>query len=103
MSARALDTLSPVPLARDDLAALAALARIELRDDETDTIRGEIATVVTYLARVQSAAAEPPAAPTPVRLRGDTPGPPLPRDEALAAAPDPAPPFFGVPPFIDDA
>ncbi|RMG97093.1 MAG: hypothetical protein D6705_09590 [Deltaproteobacteria bacterium] len=86
-----------------DVAELAALARLRVPADDAERLQREIATVIAYVAAVRTAEGAGERDTQPVRLDPDEPEPVLERDAALAAAPDPAPPFFGVPTFVDDA
>jgi aspartyl-tRNA(Asn)/glutamyl-tRNA(Gln) amidotransferase subunit C len=79
-------------LSRDEVARVAALARIDLRPEELDRLAGELVVIVDAIAEV-SAVATPdvPATSHPLPLtnvfRADTPVPPLDVADVMAAAP----------------
>jgi len=77
---------------RDEVARVAALARIDLNPDELDRLSGELEVIVESVARVgEVVTPDVPATSHPLPLsnvyRADVPVAPLDRDEALAAAP----------------
>ena len=77
---------------RDEVARVAALARIDLVPDELDRLAGELEVIVQAVAKVsQVATPDVPATSHPLPLsnvfRQDVPVAPLDRDEVLAAAP----------------
>jgi aspartyl-tRNA(Asn)/glutamyl-tRNA(Gln) amidotransferase subunit C len=79
-------------LDRDEVIAIAHLARIALRDDEIEHLRGELAAIlghVAALAEVDVTGVEPMTHPQAValRLRDDLIEPSLPVELALADAP----------------
>ena len=79
-------------LRREDVAHVAALARLALSDEELDLFTGQLARVIDHARDVASLAVdgvEPTAHPFPVAnvLRPDEVGPCLARDEFLAMAP----------------
>ena len=79
-------------LSRDEVARVAALARIDLTPAELDRLAGELDVIVESVAQVsQVATADVPATSHPLPLtnvfRADVPQPPLDRDAALAGAP----------------
>lgn len=74
---------------------LASLARIALTDDETQRLTGELSQIVDSVAKVREVATpDVPATSHPVPLgmvtRPDVVGQTLPRDLALAGAPESA-------------
>jgi aspartyl-tRNA(Asn)/glutamyl-tRNA(Gln) amidotransferase subunit C len=78
-----------------DVERIAALARIALTPDETELYTGQLAAILAYVdeLRALDTSGVPPtshalSARSP--LREDEPRASLPRDEAVAAAPDPA-------------
>ena len=94
-------------ITRDRVEALAALAHIELSDAEVDLFVRQLGEFLEYATTVQQVdtSGVPPTARVMVsegQRRGDEPRPSLPRDEALANAPDPAAAagFFRVPRVI---
>ena len=81
-------------ITRDDVAHLAALARIDLDEDELDRLGRELPKILDAVATVSEALegredVEPMSHPTPLRnvFRPDEPRPSLRPDDALAAAP----------------
>jgi aspartyl-tRNA(Asn)/glutamyl-tRNA(Gln) amidotransferase subunit C len=81
-------------ITRDDVAHLAALARIDLDDDELDRLGRELPKILDAVATVSEALegrqdVEPMSHPTPLRnvFRPDEPRPSLRPDDVLAAAP----------------
>ncbi|ACV09361.1 Asp-tRNA(Asn)/Glu-tRNA(Gln) amidotransferase subunit GatC [Jonesia denitrificans] len=79
-------------ISRDEVARVAALARIELRPEEVDRLTGELDVIVNAVAQVSELATpDVPATSHPVPLsnvfRDDEPTPPLDRDKVLNAAP----------------
>lgn len=89
-----------------DIDAVAALARIDLSDDERARFRAQLADVLAYVAVL---AAAPVAVggeagvglgdAAPVRWRGDDVTPSLPREAALANAAETLAGFFRIPPL----
>ena len=79
-------------LSRDEVARVAALARIDLTPTELDRLAGELDVIVQAVARVSEIATpDVPATSHPLPLfnvfRADVPVAPLDRDEVLAQAP----------------
>jgi aspartyl-tRNA(Asn)/glutamyl-tRNA(Gln) amidotransferase subunit C len=77
---------------RDEVARVAALARIDLSPTELDRLTGELEVIVHSVARVgEVATPDVPATSHPLPLsnvfRADVPVAPLDRDEVLAGAP----------------
>lgn len=98
----------PAPLTRDDVAHVAALARLDLDDDELDLFTGQLATILGHAADISSLdLSEVPMtahamAVTNV-LRSDIVRPGLDRDEVLAAAPSVEEFRFRVPRILGEA
>lgn len=94
-------------LSRDEVARVAALARIELSEAEIDRLAGELAVIVDAVAQV-SAVATPdvPATSHPLPMtnvfREDVPQPPLDREAVLAAAPEALEGKFAVPQILGE-
>jgi aspartyl-tRNA(Asn)/glutamyl-tRNA(Gln) amidotransferase subunit C len=86
----------PELLTREEVVRIAALASLELTDDEVETFTRQLAQILEYARQVQQidTTGVPPTAHgvsmQPVD-RADDPAPSLDRSEVLAAAPDPAP------------
>jgi aspartyl-tRNA(Asn)/glutamyl-tRNA(Gln) amidotransferase subunit C len=98
----------PPSLGREDVAHVAALARLSLSDEELEMFTGQLARVIDHARDVASldvAGVPPTAHPMPVRnvLRDDEPCPGLDRDEVLAAAPDVEDGRFKVPRIVGEA
>lgn len=98
----------PAPLGRDDVAHVAALARLSLTEEELDRFTGQLARVIDHardVAALDVAGVVPTAHPLPVRnvLRPDEPGPCLDRATVLAQAPDVEDGRFKVPRIVGEA
>lgn len=98
----------PSPLGRDDVAHVAALARLSLTDEELDRFTGQLARVIEHardVAALDVAGVAPTAHPVPIRnvLRPDVPEPCLERDVVLAQAPDVEDGRFKVPRIVGEA
>jgi aspartyl-tRNA(Asn)/glutamyl-tRNA(Gln) amidotransferase subunit C len=90
-----------------DIAHIARLARLELRDDETARIASDLARILDYVAELQSLDLRdiPPMShplPFPAALREDIAAPAMERAVALSGAPvkDPAHAAFIVPKVV---
>ncbi|MEN3336883.1 MAG: aspartyl-tRNA(Asn)/glutamyl-tRNA(Gln) amidotransferase subunit [Acidobacteriota bacterium] len=84
----------PQSFTRQDLERIARLARLELDASEQDLFARQVAGVLEYadqIQRVDTTGIEPTSHPagSVSAMRPDTVQPSLPRDQALAAAPDP--------------
>lgn len=95
-------------LTREQVAHVAALARLTLSDAELDGFTGQLATVLDHAAELASldlSAVAPTSHPLPVRnvLRDDVPVPGADRDEILAQAPEVEDRRFRVPSILGDA
>lgn len=94
-------------LSRDEVARVAALARIELSEAEIDRLAGELAVIVDAVALVSSVATpDVPATSHPLPMtnvfRPDIPEAPLPQADALAAAPAAEDGKFAVPQILGE-
>ncbi|MFC8600554.1 MULTISPECIES: Asp-tRNA(Asn)/Glu-tRNA(Gln) amidotransferase subunit GatC [unclassified Isoptericola] len=94
-------------ISRDEVARVAALARIDLRDDEVDRLAGELDVIVDSIARVREVATpDVPATSHPLPMtnvfREDVPQPALPVADVLAAAPDAQDGRFAVPQILGE-
>ena len=96
-----------VTFSRAEVQAIAALAQLELSDDELDTFGRQLGEILEYANQVQhiDTAGVPATASVGTRLEADRPdvtAPSLDRTDALANAPDPAQAagFFRVPRVI---
>jgi aspartyl-tRNA(Asn)/glutamyl-tRNA(Gln) amidotransferase subunit C len=94
----------PSELTRADVEAVAALAHLELTDEETRVFVRQLAEILAYADDLQAVdtTGVPATAHVSAELRterADEPGPSLAVDDALANAPDKAPGggFFRVP------
>ena len=97
----------PGGFTRDEVAAIAALANLELDASEIDLFARQLGDILAYADQVQQidTTGVPPTASVVARLAADRPDevrPSLDRDDALANAPDPAleTGFFKVPRVI---
>ena len=95
-------------ITRDDVAHVAALARLTLGDDELDAFTGQLADVLDHAADLDALDLDdvpPTAHPLPLRnvLRPDVVGETSDRAEVLAAAPSVEDEQFRVPPVLGEA
>ena len=98
----------PARLTREDVAHVAALARLHLSDEELDLFTGQLASVLDHAADVASldlAGVEPTAHAMAVTnvLRPDEPAPCHDRDEVLGQAPSVEDHRFRVPRILGEA
>ncbi len=90
-------------LERDQVLHVARLARLALADEEVERMRLELSKVLDHIEKIGELDDLDGVAPTSHvvalenALRADEPRPSLPREAALAAAPDPADGGFRVP------
>ena len=90
-------------ISSDEVLHVARLARLALTDEEVERFRVQLSAILEAVGKVSELDLEgvPPTA-HPLDLVNvlgeDEPRPSLPREEALANAPDPEDGFFGVPP-----
>ncbi len=85
---------------------VAALARLQVRDDELPRLTAQMGRILEYVALLDEldlAGVEPTSHAMDLTgsLRADEPRPGLSPAEALANAPDPMPPYFRVPQVIE--
>lgn len=83
----------PGTFSRDDVERVAQLARLELTADEKNLFARQLAAVLAYaeqVGAVDTAGVVPTshALASPASMREDETAPSLPREEALASAPD---------------
>jgi aspartyl-tRNA(Asn)/glutamyl-tRNA(Gln) amidotransferase subunit C len=89
-------------IGREEVLHVAKLARLELSDDEIERFREQLSAILEAVGTVSEldlSGIEPTSHPLDVVnvWDEDEPRPCLPREEALANAPDPEGGFFGVP------
>ena len=89
-------------ITREQVQHVARLARLELSDEELERMREQLSAILEAVGKVAELDledVEPTAHPLDLVnvLADDVPRPSLPREEALANAPDPEDGFFGVP------
>ena len=94
-------------ISREEVAHLARLSRLAVTKDELDMFAGQLDVILQAVARVGevTAADIPPTShsvPLTNVLREDVVTPCLPREEALAGAPDPEEGRFRVPRILDE-
>jgi aspartyl-tRNA(Asn)/glutamyl-tRNA(Gln) amidotransferase subunit C len=94
-------------ISRDEVAHLAKLARIALREDELDRLAGQLEVILGAVARVREVAGDDvPATSHPMPLinvtRPDEPRPCLSAAEALAGAPAAQEQRFRVPRILEE-
>ena len=92
---------------RQDVEHVARLARLALTDAELEKMRDQLNGILAYIEKLnalETEGVEPTSHAVPLVnvMRDDEPGPCLPRDEALANAPERAGEFFRVPRIIED-
>jgi aspartyl-tRNA(Asn)/glutamyl-tRNA(Gln) amidotransferase subunit C len=89
-------------ITREDVLHVAALARLEIPEDEVDAVRDQLGAILDAVGKVSEldlADVEPMTHPLDRvnEWAEDEPRPSLPQEEALANAPDPAEGSFRVP------
>ena len=89
-------------ITREDVLHVAALARLEIPEDEVDAVRDQLGAILEAVGKVSEldlAGVEPMTHPLDLvnKWAEDEPRPSLPREEALANAPDPSEGSFRVP------
>ena len=94
-------------ISRDEVARVAALARIDLRPEELDRLSGELDVIVDAIAKVSEVATpDVPATrhPSPLSTvcRDDLRAPPLPFEDVLAGAPAAEDGRFSVPQILGE-
>ena len=94
-------------LERSDVARLAALARIDMPDEDLDRLSGQLAVIVDAVAKVAEVAGEDvPATSHPIPLsnvhRDDLVRPSLAQEAALAGAPQAEDGRFRVPQILGE-
>ena len=97
----------PERISRDDVAAVAKLARLRLSDPELDRATTQLGDILDHardMAALDLDGVEPTSHPYPLSnvLRDDVAGPSLDRDEVLAAAPSAEAGMFRVPPVMGE-
>ena len=94
-------------ISRDEVAHLAALARIDLQPEELDRMAGQLEQILSAVATVQQVAGEDvPATSHPLPLinvtRPDVPRPSLTAQQALSGAPAAEDGRFRVPRILEE-
>jgi aspartyl-tRNA(Asn)/glutamyl-tRNA(Gln) amidotransferase subunit C len=94
-------------ISREEVAHLARLARLAVTEKELDMFAGQLDVILQSIARIGEVAADdiPPTShsvPLTNVLREDVEIPCLPREDALAGAPDAADNRFRVPRILDE-
>ncbi len=94
-----------MPMTREEVTQIAALARLALTDDEITLFQEQLSAILDFAASLQSLdthAISPTATVLPLHtvLREDIPGLSLPQDEALFNAPRTRAGRFLTPPII---
>ena len=89
-------------ITREDVLHVAALARLEIPEDEVDGVRDQLGAILEAVGKVSEldlSEVEPMTHPLDLvnEWDEDDPRPSLPREEALANAPDPFEGAFRVP------
>ncbi len=88
------------------VSRVARLSRLDLSPEERERFRSQLGSILDYVRQLQAldltdVPATAHALPMTNVLRDDVPGPSLPREEVLAAAPAVEDGFFVVPPVIE--
>ncbi len=91
-----------MPISKDDILKIASLARLDLSPDEVERFHQDLVQIVSYVEQIQkintdNIAPREPLAKIQNVLREDIVKPSLPRDKALANAPDSDGEFIRVP------
>jgi aspartyl-tRNA(Asn)/glutamyl-tRNA(Gln) amidotransferase subunit C len=94
-------------ITQKEVEHVAKLARLELSEDEKVTFARQLSGILNYMDQLRTLdtrGIEPTATVLPADniFREDEVGPSLPRDKALANAPDQAEGFFRVPRILED-
>ena len=103
IGARSLSRLEvPVAITREDVLHVAKLARLEIPEEEIDRVRDQLGAILEAVGKVGEldlSDVEPTSHPLDLVnvWAEDEPRPSLPREEALANAPDPSDGAFRVP------
>lgn len=97
----------PTPITRDEVRAIARLARLSLAPDEEAQLARELGAILAYVRQLQelNVTGVPPTAHVQIErlpMREDEPGESLPRELALREAPRVATDGFAVPAFVDE-
>lgn len=95
-------------LSREEVAHVAALARLDLDDDQLDHFTGHLSSILDHFEEIESLdLSDVPAMTHPLPLsnvlRADVAGETVDRAEVLAQAPDHDDERFLVPPILGDA
>jgi len=95
-----------VSIERDEVRKIALLARLELTDAELDGLQGDLNAILGYVAKLEELDTQgvptlEHAAEAGDTWRDDENRPSLPREKALAPAPEPADGCFSVPKIIE--
>jgi aspartyl-tRNA(Asn)/glutamyl-tRNA(Gln) amidotransferase subunit C len=96
-----------VKVTADLVRQVAALARLDLTEEEVVATTPRLQSILDHVERLQRVDLkdEDPATQSPIgpeRLRDDVPGPTLPRDRVLANAPKHDGTMYVVPKFFED-
>ncbi len=101
-------TAPPTPITTDDVAKVAALARLSLTDDELEAFTGQLRSILEHARDVEALDLDdvpPTHHPYPLRnvFRADEVTPGVDRDEVLGEAPATEAGMFRVPPVLGEA
>ena len=93
-------------ITRKDVENVALLSRLEFSDSELDTFTGQLDAILEYadvLNKVNVEGVQPTAHVLPIKnvMRPDVAKPSLPREEALANAPEQEDGYFKVPKIME--
>jgi aspartyl-tRNA(Asn)/glutamyl-tRNA(Gln) amidotransferase subunit C len=93
-------------ITRKDVENVALLSRLEMKDDDVEKFTGQLNAILDYidvLSKVDTNGVEPTAHVLPLKnvMRADEAKPSLPRDLALANAPEQEDGYFKVPKILE--
>ncbi len=93
-------------ITRQEVEHVAALARLELSEQEQEKLTAQLSNILTYVEKLNELDTKDVAPTSHVMditniMREDTPGESLPQDRALANAPDKAAGHYKVPKIIE--
>jgi aspartyl-tRNA(Asn)/glutamyl-tRNA(Gln) amidotransferase subunit C len=94
-------------LTRQQVEKVAHLARLAVTDEEKERYGRQLSAILTYIEKLNeldTSQVEPTSHVLPMQnvMRDDEPRPGLPREKALANAPEPHEGFFRVPKIIEE-
>ncbi len=93
-------------ISRQEVEHVAKLARLELSEQDAETLTGQLSNILTYVEKLNeldTAGVEPTSHVLDIKnlMRDDVPAPSLPQERALANAPEKAAGHYKVPKIIE--